>query len=493
MRVGRGLQARMALSYVTVTVVSVLALEFLAAATLFVSLFTGNQLLQRAEATARRYASEVSAQAASHTRLPDTVTRLGNTTTSPGAITLGLAGVTIPYIGHRSAANHVLAVALLIAPDHRVAATSYPDRYPRGMLLHALLPSAGPSTANALTGGTPRAKIVNTALGRMASAVVPVWGAGAKPIGALCVQIAVLPVVALSTLQVEWPLVENGLILLLLAAPIGALFGLLTTRSLVQRLRRLAATTTAFADGDLSRRVSVGRNDEIGQLEDHVNRMADRLGTSIGKQRALVVENARLAERAHLARELHDAITQDLFSLNMLAGGMQGALSEGSPLRAQAVAMEETVTHVLLEMRALLLDLRPADLNHQGLAAALDDLAMTYRTRLGLVVSVRSDPVAVAAPTEDVLWRIAQEAVSNAVRHPRADTIHLDLAEGAGRIELTIVDNGRGFTNETMGYGQGLRTMRERVTELGGTLTSESGVGRGTCLHVCIPYRGRVV
>src|SRR5262249_40986036 len=117
----------------------------------------------------------------------------------------------------------------------------------------------------------------------------------------------------------------SGAALALLAAPIGGIFGLVTTRSLVRRLRKLATVATLFADGDYEQRVHVTRRDEIGQLEQQFNRMAQQLAESMGHREVLAEQNARLAERSRISRELHDAISQDLFSLRMLVGGLHTA------------------------------------------------------------------------------------------------------------------------------------------------------------------------
>jgi HAMP domain-containing protein len=102
-------------------------------------------------------------------------------------------------------------------------------------------------------------------------------------------------------------------VLLIITAPVGLVFGLIATRGLIHRLQILARATTAFAEGDFSQRVPVRLNDEIGQLEQHFNEMADRVNASLHAQRNLAAQNARLAERSRISRELHDSISQDLF------------------------------------------------------------------------------------------------------------------------------------------------------------------------------------
>jgi signal transduction histidine kinase len=280
----------------------------------------------------------------------------------------------------------------------------------------------------------------------------------------------------------------SALALSVLVSPIGGLFGLLTTRGLVRRIRQLVAATTQFAEGLYDQHVPVARADEIGQLEGHFNHMAEQLAESIQARQDLAEQNARLAERARISRELHDAVSQDLFSLRMLLGGIQRALPAESPLSPQVAALQDMATTMIREMRALLLELRPTQLEHLGLAEALEDLAAAYRTRLGITVSTALRPVPLSAQAEQALLRITQEALSNAARHADATAITLDLTSREHIATLTITDNGQGFdpgAGETQ-HGVGLRSMRERVQELGGTFVLESAPGQGTRVLVSL-------
>ncbi len=182
--------------------------------------------------------------------------------------------------------------------------------------------------------------------------------------------------------------------LLLVVAPLlGGLFGTLTTRGLVRRVRALGTATAQVATGDYAQRVSVSRNDEVGQLEQHFNHMAAQLAGSIRARQELAAQNARLVERARISRELHDAISQEVFSLRMLADGLQAALPADSALQPQITTLEQTTTNIAREMNALLLEMRPLQLEDQGLARALEELAIIYRTRLGLTVTTSITPV----------------------------------------------------------------------------------------------------
>ena len=119
------------------------------------------------------------------------------------------------------------------------------------------------------------------------------------------------------------------------AIPVGLAFGLLSTRRLTRRLKRLAALTLEVADGDFGRRVPVSGHDEVSLLEENFNRMAGQLQASLDANRRLAEANARHEERARIARELHDSISQELFSLSVLAGGLRRTLPAGSARAAR--------------------------------------------------------------------------------------------------------------------------------------------------------------
>jgi signal transduction histidine kinase len=201
----------------------------------------------------------------------------------------------------------------------------------------------------------------------------------------------------------------------------------------------------------------------------------------------LAEKSARLAERSRISRELHDSISQDLFSLSLLAGGLEKALPADSPVRAEVQTLAETVQSTNREMRALLLELRPSTLDEKGLVAALEELASNYSARLGIKVDADLEPVAMAPAAEVAALRIAQEGLANAIKHANATTIRLGMHRRGALAEITVSDDGRGFVPNGNGQGLGLRLMRERVDELGGSLTIESREGEGTTVSATLP------
>jgi len=202
-------------------------------------------------------------------------------------------------------------------------------------------------------------------------------------------------------------------------------------------------------------------------------------------------ELAALQERQHLARELHDSVSQALYGISLGAHTVQEALESSDP--EQAMASIEYVLSLteagLAEMRALIFELRPESLETEGLVAALTKQVAVLRTRHKLMVDadLENEPD-LSLEMKHSLYRIAQEALHNIVKHARASTVALRLARQGKELILQVQDNGRGFdpTGSFPGHF-GLRSMQERVTKMGGTVIIESAPDQGTCIHVRVP------
>ncbi|WP_277989003.1 HAMP domain-containing sensor histidine kinase [Ktedonosporobacter rubrisoli] len=274
-------------------------------------------------------------------------------------------------------------------------------------------------------------------------------------------------------------------------ALIGGLFGLWTSRKLSRRLRHLAQATLVIANGDYTLRVPVQRKDEVGILEEQFNRMARRLAESQQREQELLAQNIRWEERTRLARELHDAISQNLFSLRLLTEGLQTTHLEPAVFKEKLTTIGRTAEVITREMRALLLELRPVQLEDLGLKEALEELAVMYHTRLNLTISTDIAELCLPVQVEHALFRIAQEAISNAVRHAQASQIGLRLTSRQEIVVLSIQDNGKGFDPLAEGthYGLGMQSMQERVRELNGIIQIQSIPIQGTSISVCLPYK----
>jgi signal transduction histidine kinase len=508
-----GLQAKMTGSYVLVTAAVVVLVEAVAAVLVLPGLVSGAERATQVQLLASDTANRVMQQSATLGRLPTaSQLRLDQATLGlpPDQARTSADEFGVGSLGLPQGAKVLLpaaAVVLLLAPDGRVMASSNPARYPVGRrlgdpamgALPAQVTTRPPSAWGKRDGLAP----ASTRNGAVRWAAAPVLDLsrldkGAKPspvsdlLGVVYVQV---PATARLAGEPSWwnalgPQLRVGLLVLAGAVPVGLVFGWLSTRRLIGRLRRLAATTAAVARGDYQQRLAVsgGDGDEVAQLEATFNRMAERLDAAMATQRQL----ASAGERARIAGELHDAISQDLFSLRLLAGGLRKALPAGSPLRPQVETMEQTATQTMHEMQALLLELRPVALQDAGLIPALQELCGAYQERLGVVVDADLEPVALAPPAEHTVLRIVQEALANAAKHAQPTRIRLWLHQQDGQVAVTVTDDGAGFDPQLaeQRHGLGLGLMRQRIAELGGSFQLDSTPGAGTTVQVLLP-RGR--
>jgi signal transduction histidine kinase len=201
-------------------------------------------------------------------------------------------------------------------------------------------------------------------------------------------------------------------------------------------------------------------------------------------------ERAALEERRRLSRELHDSVSQALYGIVLSAsiGRAVRAADSGrlEGLLGEIVGLAEAG---LAEMRALIFELRPESLAEEGLVAALEKQAAALQARRGIAVraALVAEPDAPLA-VKEALYRIAQEALHNTVKHARARAVDLALEASPGELVLRVSDDGRGFDPGGDFPGHlGLRSMRERAAALGGALELESAPGRGTRLRARIP------
>src|SRR5437588_2031630 len=232
-----------------------------------------------------------------------------------------------------------------------------------------------------------------------------------------------------------------------------------------------------------------------GQLASALRRRAEQ-ARSRERELRILYEQAQelvsLQERQRLARELHDSVSQVLYCIGLEAHTAREALEmEGNP--EQAIASIDYVLGLagagLAEMRALIFELRPESLEIEGLVAALTKQVAVLRARYNLTVEADlGEEPHIPIEMKHALYRIAQEALHNIVKHARASMVILRLAGEANEIILEVRDNGRGFDPAGSFPGHlGLRSMHERATKVGGTLTMDSLQGQGARVEVRLP------
>lgn len=230
-----------------------------------------------------------------------------------------------------------------------------------------------------------------------------------------------------------------------------------------------------------------------GQMALALRRRAEQARSREREMRTLyeqAQELASLQERQRLARELHDSVSQVLYSIGLGAHTARGAL-EDDPEQALAsidyvLALSEAG---LAEMRALIFELRPESMELEGLVAALSRQVAVLRTRYKLTVNADlGEEPHLSLEMKQALYRIAQEALHNIVKHARASIVELRLTGMVSEIMLEVRDNGKGFDTSALFPGHlGLRSIRERATKMGGTLTIESVPGQGTYMSIRVP------
>lgn len=197
---------------------------------------------------------------------------------------------------------------------------------------------------------------------------------------------------------------------------------------------------------------------------------------------------ARMEERNGLARDLHDSVSQLLFSISMTAKGVESLLDEPDLSSAKTAIqdMQLLSRDALKEMRALIKQLRPAGLE-QGIAAALKE----HGSRLGLHMNMQlSGVLALPSDIENALWRIGQEALNNVSKHAGASRVDMTLIANTREVILSITDFGRGIAEKTDASTSGsfgLSIMRERAEGSGGRFQLTSVYGKGTRVEVAIP------
>jgi two-component system nitrate/nitrite sensor histidine kinase NarX len=220
----------------------------------------------------------------------------------------------------------------------------------------------------------------------------------------------------------------------------------------------------------------------------------------IADQLSIAIENSYLFEKAsnvaiaternRLARELHDAVTQTLFSASLIADVLpriwERDIEQG---RTRLEELRELTRGALAEMRTLLLELRPSTLTESSLAELLRQLTQAIGGRSRLPIDLTIDGEWPLSPEIQVaLYRIAQEALNNIIKHAGASQVAINLAFSPQSVHLSVRDNGRGFAvADKPAHSLGLSIMRERAQKIGAELTIDSLIGEGTIVTVQCP------
>lgn len=286
------------------------------------------------------------------------------------------------------------------------------------------------------------------------------------------------------------------------SAAAGAVLGFWLGRRVKRDLREIGLYTTALARGQFGARLPDGGMGEFRHLKLQLNRTARALAEQVDALRRLSDERADLLERSErlavveerqrLARELHDTVSQELFALAMSIAAARSALPETlGPERDRLQRAEEGARRAQVTMRNLIRALRPVELGEQRLGPAVADLLKEAQERRGVDVRLDIDE-ALDLPTgiEDAIFRIAQEALANALRHGGATRVQARLGRTGDRILFVLRDNGQGFDAQAVHEGYGIRGMRERAAEVGGRIDVSTIPAEGCTVSFWLDLEG---
>ena len=282
---------------------------------------------------------------------------------------------------------------------------------------------------------------------------------------------------------------------------IGMVYGLFYSLYWVGKIRKidhhldqlLKGQKLEWDEGE-SIRAMVSVYDQIHQLQVKLRKQtehAQQLATERAKEREKSLQEVVAQERNRLARELHDSVSQQLYAASMMISAINESSKHDEQVTKKQLAMVEKMVHqAQLEMRALLLHLRPVALKGKTLQEGMEELLTELLQKVPMKVDWKIEDISVDIGIEDHLFRILQEAVSNTLRHADANHLYVMLIERDEYIIMRVIDDGVGFdVNDAQKMSSyGLQNMEERAFEIGGVLKMVSLANQGTRIEVKVPF-----
>lgn len=228
----------------------------------------------------------------------------------------------------------------------------------------------------------------------------------------------------------------------------------------------------------------------VSQLLESQRASLARISNERAENQDKLIQEQLVMERQRLARELHDSVSQQLFAASMLLSSM----TERQQVPPLLLQTEKMVQQAQLEMRALLLHLRPAALHNKSLRQGLFELLTELKEKVYFKIDHKLEEVALPKGAEDHLFRIAQETLSNTLRHSKATEVHVLFVERDGLAILRIQDNGVGFESaQAKSASYGLKHIEERAVEIGAVSKIISVPSEGTIVEVKVPTERREI
>lgn len=294
--------------------------------------------------------------------------------------------------------------------------------------------------------------------------------------------------------------IEALITIVLLPVGLGAINGFYQGYRVKRRIDLVRETLVSWEKGSLTDVMPDIGEDEVGRLGEQLVRISKRWEDQVSSLQRLSTNNAQLAEQARvtaiveerqrLARELHDAVSQQLFAISMTATAVGRTLDKDFDKAQRQVALIEEMSAVAQsEMRALLLHLRPVYLEGKALEQGLRDLIKELQIKVPMEITFEMDEdIHLVKGIENHLFRIIQEAMSNTLRHAKADKMDIRIHRRQNTVRVMLRDDGVGFElDDKKQTSYGLSTMQERVTEIGGSIQFITAPGKGTRIEITVP------
>lgn len=483
---------KLTLSYIGVTIGTLVVLSVLLAALLSRSILLSNQW----------FSPQKWIEAANRSAVPILRNILSQDPIDPGLIDIWLNEIDLQLnqieliqIGGAefSVGTSIELDLLVIGPDGKLISMSNPQNIPTVFIGWPFNPQSlpglqGPFEAALRGEQDPERLIALTENEDEMVAAIPVINSdasGGEVLGVLALHVTYIPSQRDIT-SLTSQIIQHVLPYILIAAVlVGALFGSITARMLTRRLERLARVSDAWSGGDFSEFIDDPSSDEIGDLSRQLNSMAHELEDTLRQRQEMAVSE----ERNRLARELHDSAKQQALAASFQLA-TANILLEKKPqaARQHLLEAESLVNSVRVELANLIHELRPANMELSDMLESIRTYTLDWSQQSGIPIETSLQECEGLSPeTLQEIYRILQEALANAARHSAATQVQVKLTCDSQSATLAVVDDGKGFNTGETHPGLGQHSMRERTEMLGGEFSIMSQPGQGTKVEASFP------
>ena len=295
----------------------------------------------------------------------------------------------------------------------------------------------------------------------------------------------------LKSLLADWLVLEQ-FILSLLAAFISLTFLLLlvwmilddnSKRHLNQNLKRILLNQAITQEDDT----------ELGKNVNRLSRTMQQLTNNLQKTENTYIASSQeivKKERKRIARDLHDTVSQELFASSMILSGVSHNLDqlEKKQLQTQLLAIEDMLNNAQNDLRVLLLHLRPTELEGKTLSEGLAMILRELTDKSNIEVVYKEDIGELPKTIESNFFRIAQEFISNTLKHAKASRLEVYLYQTSSKVQLKMIDDGIGFDMDVVrDLSYGLKNIEDRVNDLAGTVKFLSAENKGVVMDIHVP------